>query len=248
MPTPASSRYEKMKRFLIAILLILFTQSSFSQKINVDSLLNAEKKELHKIPRQMATFQAGFNTGNDVSVAFELDYQYYPLKYMGFGIGAELDDNYGDEPLIGSHDDTEYDADRIVKANFHPMLSFRTPTIWFSHDSSWGMMLRCDPGLVFSVPANDKIYITESVTPSEFVEPIAHNVTIHNHGGKWFFWRVRTGLSFYNEFGMITIGWSTSNYNINYCRNNMVYKGERLYGHGSFSHTNSLFIALSYCF
>lgn len=236
------------RRFLVSLLL-LFVFHAYSQKINVDSLLNAEKKEVHRIPRQMLTLQAGFNVGNDVSVAYELDYQYYPLKYIGLGLGLELDDNFGDEPLLSyKNDDTEYDADRIVKVNFHPMLSFRTPTVWFSHGSSWGMMLRCDPGVVFSVPANDEIYITESVSQGQFGQPVAHNVTIKNHGGKWFFWRVRTGVSFYNDFGMITIGWSLSNYDINYCRNHMEYKGERLYGHDTFSNTNSLFIALSYCF
>lgn len=237
-----------MRKALTVALLLSVSLCSFSQKINVDSLLNVEKKETHKIPRQMATFQAGFNTGDDVSVAFELDYQYYPLKYFGFGVGLEMDDNHGDEPLIGGSDDTEYDVDRIMKVNLHPMLSFRTPTVWFSHDSSWGMMIRCDPGLVLSWPANDEISVTDNISPDEFGRPIAHRSTIKNHDGKWFFWRVRTGLSFYNEFGMITIGWSISNYNINYCRNHMEYKGEQLYGHDSFTKTNSLFIALSYCF
>lgn len=236
-------------RRLLSFVLLLFSVASNAQKINVDSLMNAMKKEEHRIPRQMLTLQAGFNVGDDASVAYEMDYHYYPLRYVGVGFGVELDDNHGDKPLLASgEDDDTYDVDRIVKVNFHPMLSFRSPPVWFCHDRSWGMMLRCDPGVVLSVPANDEIYVTESVQRDESGIWVAHNKTLRNHGGKWFFWRVRTGLSFYNEFGAITVGWSISNYNINYCRNHIENNGHRLYGHDSFAKTNSLFIALSYCF
>lgn len=235
-------------RHLLLVFFLFLCGQCFAQKINVDSLLKVEKRETHVIPRQMVSLQAGFNVSESTSVAYELGYQYYPFKYAGFGLGLELDDNYGDEPLLGSHDDEEYDADRIVKFNFHPMLSFRTPTIWFSHDSSWGLMLRCDPGVVLSFPVNDEIYVTDRTCQDEWGVTHGKTATIRNHGGKWLFWRVRTGLSVYNEFGMITVGWSISNYNINYCRNHMEYKGRRLYGHDSFTKTNSLFIALSYCF
>lgn len=234
---------------LFLLVFLLFPVALHAQKINVDSLMRAAQKEEHRLPGQMLTLQAGFNAGDDSSVAYEIDYHYFPLRYAGVGFGVELDDNHGDKPLTESdEDDYTYDVDRIVKVNFHPMLSFRSPPVWFSHDRSWGVMLRCDPGVVLSVPANDEIYVTEPVQRDKSGILIASTRTIRNHGGKWFFWRVRTGLSFYNEFVAITVGWGISNYNINYCRNHMENNWHRLYGHDSFAKTNSLFIALSYCF
>ncbi len=239
-----------MKRFFLFACFLLSVTLRVAA-IDIDSLMNAEKKEMHRIPRQMLTLQVGFNVGDDASVATELDYHYYPLKYAGLGFGMEVDDNHGNDPLVfGSmgEDDDAYDVDRILKVNFHPMLAFRTPSLWFGHDRSWGAMLRCDPGVVLSVPANDVIYVTENVRRDEDGIWIEHNRTIRNHGGKWFFWRVRSGLSVYNETAMVTLGVSYSNYNINYCRNHMENNGHRLYGHDSFSHTVSLFVSASYCF
>ena len=129
-----------------------------SHAINVDSLAQVEAKEMGRLPKQAASLQVGLNTSEETSVAYELDYQWYPLNYVGIGIGLELDDDYGNRPLIEAGDDDDYDPDRIVKFNIHPMLSFRTPTLWMNKRHSWGLLLRCDPGLVLSFPRNDKVY------------------------------------------------------------------------------------------
>ena len=110
--------------------------------------------------------QVGLNTSEETSVGYELDYQWYPLDYVGLGIGLELDDDNGNRPLIESGDDDDYDPDRIVKLNIHPMLSFRTPTLWMNKQHSWGLLLRCDPGLVLSFPRNDKVLGLRTVTAS----------------------------------------------------------------------------------
>lgn len=198
-----------MKRlfFLLSLLCLLSLHAS---AINLDSLMNVEKKEAHKIPRQVLTYSFNINTATDGTFSHQLDYQWYALKYMGIGLGMEYDRN--DVAAQQARDDnngyvTYYDEDAVRRLNFLPMLCFRTPTVWFSHDRSWGMMLRCDPMLA---------------------------------------WRLRNALSFYNEFGMLSIGVSFSDYNIYSCRNHMIYRGKQIFDRG-FGHTTTVFISLGAC-
>lgn len=223
--------------------------------VNTDSLMAAQRREAHRLPSMMAGYEFNINVANDATFAHELDFHWYFLKYLGVGLGMELDKYTPDGVIshVGFGDDTyddykDYDPDDIVKFNFHPMLSLRTPPVWFSHDSSWGVLLRCDPGLVMSLPANDRVWISPSVFPPTATVAPAGDVKVANHGGKWLFWRVRTALSLYNELGMLSVGYSFSDYNINYCRNNMFYRGQQLYGHSHYDHTGTLFVALSVCF
>ena len=104
--------------FVVAGLFLPLT----SHAINVDSLARAEAKEFGHLPKQAASLQVGLNTSEETSVAYELDYQWYPLDYVGLGIGLELDDDYGNRPLIESEDDDDYDPDRIVKFNIHALV------------------------------------------------------------------------------------------------------------------------------
>ncbi len=236
-----------MKRllFLLSLLVLLSLRAS---AINLDSLMNVEKKEAHKIPRQVFSFEFNLNTATDLTYSYQFDYQWYALKYMGIGFGMEYDRN--DVAAQQDRDEehgyaTSYDKDAVVRLNFLPMLSFRTPTVWFSHDRSWGVMLRCDPMLVMSVPKNDVMWITAEPIPGT---PYYHegNVKVKNHGGKWLAWRLRYALSFYNELAIISIGVSFSDYNIYSCRNHMIYRGEQIFDRG-FGHTTTVFISLGAC-
>lgn len=247
----------ELHRGAIVALLFFVGLHISAATINTDSLMSAQKREAHHIPRMMAGYEFNINVSNDATFAHELDFHWYFLKYMGVGFGVELDKYTPDAVIshIGFGDDADnyddykdYDPDEIVKFNFHPMLSLRTPPVWFSHDSSWGVMLRCDPGLVMSLPANDHVWISPDVFPSTSTVAPAGNVKVTNHGGKWLFYRVRTALSFYNELGMLSVGYSFSDYNINLCRNNMFYRGQQFYGHDHYNHTGTLFFALSVCF
>lgn len=236
-----------MKRvlFLLAVLCLFAQQAS---AINLDSLMNVEKKEAHRIPRQMLSFSFNINTAADQTYSFQFDYQWYALKYMGVGFGLEYDKN--DVADQQSRDENHgyayhYEKDAVRRLNFLPMLSFRTPTVWFSHDRSWVMMLRCDPMLVMSVPKNDAMWISPVPLPSTSYYPEG-NVKVKNYGGKWLAWRIRNALSFYNEFGMLSIGVSFSDYNIYSCRNHMMYKGEKVFNCG-LGNTTTVFLSLGAC-
>jgi len=229
--------------FVVASLLLPLT----SHAINVDSLARVEAKEFGRLPKQAASLQVGLNTSEETSVEYELDYQWYPLDYVGLGIGVELDDDYGNRPLIEAEDDDEYDPDRIVKLNIHPMLSFRTPTLWMNKRHSWGLLLRCDPGLVLSFPRNDKVYYS-GFRFDDGNRVVHEGFTLKNRDGRWKFWRVRSAVSVRVDQSLISLGWSISNYNIAYCRNNMYYQDKRYYGHDSYDKTFTLFVAFTYCF
>uniref|UniRef100_UPI0040293B07 hypothetical protein n=1 Tax=Prevotella sp. TaxID=59823 RepID=UPI0040293B07 len=229
--------------FLAVGLLLPFA----SHAINVDSLAQVEAKEMGRLPKQATSLQVGLNTSEETSVAYELDYQWYPLNYIGIGIGLELDDDHGNRPLIEAEDDDDYDPDRIVKFNIHPMLSFRTPTLWMNKRHSWGLLLRCDPGLVLSFPRNDKVYYS-GYRFEDGNRSVYDRFTLKNRGGRWKFWRVRSAVSVRVDQSLISLGWSVSNYNIAYCRNNMYYQGKRYYGHDSYDKTFSLFASFTFCF
>jgi hypothetical protein len=237
-----------MNRKLILIIFLTLLSSGI-YAINLDSLERAERAKPDPLPQQMVTFQIGLNVSEENSEAYEVDYAWYALRYAGVGFGLEVDDDHGNRPLVeASSDDNEYDPDRIVKLNLHPMLSFRTPTLWMNHDHDWGILFRCDPGMVFSFPRNDAVYFSTSKGPDDYGRAVYKGMTMRNHNGKWTFWRIRYSLSARFEQVLVSLGWSVSNYNISYCRNNMFYQGQRIYGYDKYDKTNSIFIALSYCF
>ena len=236
-----------MKRvlFLLAVFCLFAQQAS---AINLDSLMNVEKKEAHRIPRQMLSFSFNINTAADQTYSFQFDYQWYALKYMGVGFGLEYDKNdVADQQSRDENHGYEYhyEKDAVRRLNFLPMLSFRTPTVWFTHDRSWGMMLRCDPMFVMSVPKNDAVWIAPVPLPGTSYYPEG-NVKVKNHGGKWLAWRIRNALSFYNEFGMISLGVSFSDYNIYSCRNHMMYRGEKVFNR-DLGNTTTVFLSLGAC-
>ena len=237
---------KEMKRTLFFFLLCLL--SLRVSAINLDSLMNVEKKEAHKIPRQMLTFSFNINTASDETFSYQFDYQWYALKYMGIGFGMEYDKNdVADQQMRDENHGYghSYDKNAVTRLNFLPMLSFRTPTVWFAHDRSWGVMLRCDPMLVMSVPKNDVMWITPDPFPGTAYYPEG-NVKVKNHGGKWLAWRIRNALSFYNELGMISVGVSFSDYNLYSCRNHMMYKGTQVFNRG-LGNTTTVFISLGAC-
>lgn len=241
-----------MKKGLLALSIVILTcLPAMAQRINVDSLMRVpeDQEPLH---RQMVTLTGGFNISEESSLAFELDYAWYALRYVGVGIGFEIDDDYGERGLINvlmdDVDNDDYDPDRIVKLNFHPMLTFRTPTLWMNRRHGWGLLLRCDPGLVMSVPVNDSFYRTEIVGKDEYGHPVVDEVKVSNRDGKWLFWRVRTMLSARSGCGLVSLGWSLSNYNIAYCRNHLYKKGVLVSAPSHFDKTFSLFLSFSYTF
>ena len=235
-------------RFLVLGLVAFgLTLPATLSAINMDSLVQVEGRQQGLLPKQAVSLQLGFNVSEETSVAYELDYQWFPLNYAGIGVGLELDDDYGNRPLIETNDDDNYDPDRIVKLNFHPMLSFRTPTLWMNKCHGWGLLLRCDPGMVLSFPRNDEVYYSR-FSGVEGNRIIYNSFTLKNKDGRWTFWRVRTAISIRIDQGLISLGWSLSNYNIAYCRNHMYHEGKQYYGHVSYDKTSSLFLSASYCF
>ena len=115
-----ADRKELVCRIAYAVVGLLWSVGS--QAINLDSLQQVEAREEGRLPKQMATLQVGLNTSEETSVGYEIDYHWYAFDYAGIGIGFELDDDYGNRPLIEKSDDDDYDPDRIVKFNIHPIL------------------------------------------------------------------------------------------------------------------------------
>lgn len=231
----------------LALVVFGILLSSSVQALDLDSLQRKANAEQDLLPQRMITIQSGYNCSEDVSNASEVDFTWYAWHYAGVGFGIEFDDNHGKKSFTGS-DDNEYDPDRIVKLNFHPMLSFHTPTLWMDQKHNWGFLLRCDPGIVLSLPCNDEVSFRDCQGHTAYGQLIYKDVRLKNHGGKWFFWRVRYSLSArFNQF-LVSLGWSRSDYNISYCWNNMFYQGRRIYGYDHYDKTDALFIAFSYCF
>ena len=79
----------KMKNLLLrgAFVIVGLLLPLASHAINLDSLTRVEAKEMGRLPKQAASLQVGLNTSEETSVGYELDYQWYPLDYVGLGIG-----------------------------------------------------------------------------------------------------------------------------------------------------------------
>lgn len=76
-----------------------------------------------------------------------------------------------------------------------------------------------------------------------------HNVTertVRNHGGKWCFWRVKSSVTLRSGDVFLSLGWIASNYNIEYCRNNIYYTNDRRYnGIDKYKHSGTLFASIT---
>lgn len=232
---------------------------SFEQRVE---MINRMKRKMDsKLLRFEAGIAGGLCDANNDSYMVELSIAYYPLTYAGVSFGLEWNDDRGGKPLVESLKDAngyeEYDPDRVIKINLNPSLAFRTPTLWFNKRHSSGLMLHCDPGLCLSVlPINDRVTFDEVRDSHGVGHPASfwyrndgeNTVTrsVRNHGGKWFFWRVKSALTFRSGDAFLSLGWITSNYNMEYCRNNIRYtNGKRYNGIEKFKHTNTIFASVT---
>ncbi len=224
---------------------------TFAQR--VEMINRMKRKQVSKLLRFEAGVTGGLCDSNEDSYMVEISAAYYPLTYVGVSLGIEWNDNHGNRSLIEKYEDYEYDPDRVIKINLNPSLAFRTPTLWLNKRHSSGLMLHCDPGFCLSVlPVNDRVTFDEVKDshgvghPASFWD-IENAVTrsVRNHGGKWCFWRMKSSLTFRSDDVFLSLGWITSNYNMEYCRNNIRYtNGKRYNGIDRFKHTNTVFVSI----
>ena len=118
-----------------------------------------------------------------------------------------------------------------------------------------GLMLHCEPGLCITPFCNDKVKFTEIKDaqgvghPASYTDELYGNVTtrtVRNHGGKWLAWRIKSALTFRSGDVFLSLGWLTSDFNIENSRNNIRYtKGKRYNGIEKYKHTNTLFASIT---
>lgn len=241
---------------------VALEKDSLTFEQHVEMVNRMKRKQDDKLLHFEAGLAGGFCSANNDSYMLELSIAYYPLAYAGFSFGLEWNDDRGGKPLMESLKDAdgyeEYDPRRVTKINFNPSLAFRTPILWLNKRHSSGLMLHCDPGLCLSVlPVNDCVAFDEVKDihgvghPADYWTQALYgdNVytrTVHNHGGKWFFWRVKSSVTFRSGDAFLSLGWVTSNYNMEYCRNNIRYtNGKRYNGIDRFEHTNTIFVSVA---
>lgn len=231
---------------------------TFEQR--VEQIERMKRKIDDKLLRYEAGITGGLRSDNEDYYMVELFAAYYPMKYAGVSFGFEWNDNRGGEPLTVSLKDAygyeEYNPKRIIQINLNPGLAFRTPTLWMNKRHSWGLMLHCEPGLCLSVlPINDIVTFDEVKDskgvghPASFADNQYANVvtrTVRNHGGKWCFWRVKSALTIRSGDAFLSLGWIVSDYNIEYCRNNIYYtNGRRYNGIEKYKHSGTLFASIT---
>lgn len=231
------------------------SRDSLTFEQRVEMINRMKRKQDSKLLRFTAGITGGLCDSNEDSYMVEITAAYYPLTYAGVSFGIEWNDNHGDKPLIEKYEDYEYDPNRIIQINLNPGLAFRTPTLWLNKRHSSGLMLHCDPGLSLSLFRNESVTFDEIKDahgvghPANFDDEISGNVvsrTVKNHGGKWLFWRVKSAVTFRSGDVFLSLGWLTSNYNIEYCRNNIRYtNGRRYSGIEKFKHTNTVFASIT---
>ena len=233
-------------------------KDSLTFEERVERIERMKQKMDDKLLRFEAGITGGLRSDNEDYYMVEISAAYYPLKYVGVALGLEWDDNRGGKPLMESLKDVngyeEYDPDRVMTININPGLALRTPTLWMNKRHSWGLMLHCTPGLCISPFCNDRVHFYEIRDENGVGHPTAQtdnryaNVVerkVRNHGGKWCFWRVKSALTLRSGDVFLSIGWMASNYNIEYCRNNIYYtNGRRYNGIEKYKHSGTLFASI----
>ena len=234
----------------ILLLLGLCLLATGMHATDLDSLVAAKQARREPLPRWAFSFKFGMAAGDEGSTSYELGAEWYPLRYVGVGLGLELDDNHGNKgwlnDMLSSKDDRyDYDPDRVIRFNFHPMVSLRTPVWYFSKKKDWGLMLQCKPGMVISLPQNDVMYVDHVMGIGPGGIAITQTQRWQNRDGGLLAWRVLSTVSVGNSQGAFSVGWSVSNYNIMSCRNNLYYQGKRVGGEPSSSLTHALVLQIS---
>ena len=205
---------------------------TFEQRM--EQIERMKRKIDDKLLRYEAGITGGLRSDNEDYYMVEISAAYYPLKYAGVAFGLEWDDNRGGKPLMQSLKDAngyeEYDPDRVIAINVNP-------------------------GLCLSIFPNDKVTFYEMKDaqgvghPTTMPDSLYHNVTertVRNHGGKWCFWRVKSSVTLRSGDVFLSLGWIASNYNIEYCRNNIYYtKGKRYNGIDKYKHSGTLFASIT---
>lgn len=249
--------------FTISLYLCFACQAKAQDSLSFEQHVEQINRMKRKIDDRLLTFETGvtggFRSDNEDYYMVELSGAYYPFKYAGVSLGLEWNDNRGGEPLTVSLKDAngyeEYNPDRIIQLNLTPSLAFRTPTLWMSKRHSWGLMLHCEPGLCLSIlPINDKVTFDEVKDskgvghPASYQDYLYGNPTtrtVRNHGGKWCFWRVKSAVTVRSGDLFLSLGWIASDYNIEYCRNNIYYThGKRYNGIEKYKHSCTLFASI----
>ena len=85
--------------------------------------------------------------------------------------------------------------------------------------------------------------------PASYTDELYGNITtrnVRNHGGKWLAWRIKSALTFRSGDVFLSLGWLTSDFNIENGRNNIRYtKGKRYNGIEKYKHTNTFFASIT---
>lgn len=239
---------------------VTLLKDSLTFEQRVEMVNRKKRKQDSKLLRFTAGITGGVCDGNEDSYMVEITAAYYPLTYAGVSFGIEWDDNRGGNPLSESLKDANgyeiYDPKRIEQINLTPGLAFRTPTLWLNKRHVSGLMLHCEPGLCISPFPNDRVTFDEVKDsqgvghPASFMKvgeglPVTTR-TVSNHGGKWYFWRVKSAVTFRSGDLFLSLGWLRSNYNIECCRNNIYYtKGKRYNGIEKYKYTNAIFASIT---
>ena len=237
---------------------IVSVKDSLTFEERVEQIECMKRKIDDKLLRFEAGVTGGLRSDNEDYYMVEISAAYYPLKYVGVSLGLEWDDNRGGKPLMESLGDANgyeaYDPNRVTMINVNPGLALRTPTLWMNKRHSWGLMLHCVPGLCISTLPNDWVCFYEVRDKNGVGHPAAQadnryaNVIerkVRNHGGKWCFWRVKSSLTLRSGDVFLSLGWIASDYNIEYCRNNIYYtNGRRYNGIDKYKHSGTLFASI----
>lgn len=257
--TVASPRGEvKAYRSLNDTVTLVKDSLTFEQRVE---MINRKKRQQDsKLLRFTAGITGGLCDSNEDSYMVELTFAYYPLVYAGVSFGIEWNDNRGGKPLSEKLTDANgyevYDPDRVEQINLTPGLAFRTPTLWLGKRHTTGLMLHCEPGLSISPFPNDRVTFDEVMDKQGVGHPATFwsmgegapvtTRTVRNHGGKWHFWRMKSAVTFRTGDLFLSIGWLTSNYNIECCRNNIRYtNGKRYNGIEKYKYTNTIFASIT---
>lgn len=249
--------------FTISLYLCFVCQGKAQDSLSFEQHVEQINRMKRKIDDRLLTFETGVTGGvrsdNEDYYMVELSGAYYPFEYAGVSLGLEWNDNRGGEPLTVSLKDAngyeEYNPDRIIQLNLTPSLAFRTPTLWMSRRHSWGLMLHCESGLCLTIlPINDKVTFDEVKDSKGVGHPVSYQDylygspttrTVRNHGGKWCFWRVKSAVTVRSGDLFLSLGWIVSDYNIEYCRNNIYYThGKRYNGIENYKHSGTLFASI----
>jgi hypothetical protein len=153
-------------------------------------------------------------TYNTIDWGVEAGIDYYPIKYIGLGVGISGADDFLSTGKSFFRDGMVWETNDLNNAIwFRTGVQLVSPAIWKSKDSSMSISVKEELGITMPVPTNKNVECT-AVPHMSGIYANPSVIYFKNEGAKSTFFHSKTSVAFNVERWQAWVGYSWSNMDV----------------------------------